>query len=628
MKYCDLVMKGGITSGIVYPNVVVALAREYRFKNIGGTSAGAIAAAASAAAAYGDRLKSAGERLPHDPARVGFEGLEQVADQLSREGFIHGLFQPARGARTAYRMISTFAGNKGPFQKLMMQVVAIPAIAPIEMIALTALFLLAGYLVGGFAGLAGAVPSGLVCAYLGAGIAALLRVARVARRNHLGLCSGMSGPGRAGNTKAALTEWLHDAIQTLAAKASGQPLTFADLWAAPRYDSEPNSARALNLQMITTSVLHREPRTLPFDKGQFWFCATEFGELFPKDVVDWMIARGGEQVTVQGRTFHRLPVGGDLPVVVAMRMSLSFPLLISAIPLYEEAGWATNNETNPPASGISKGGTNLSHSILEETDALTSGGRVSEERITAMRICWFSDGGISSNFPIHLFDQPIPAWPTFAVNLVYPEAGSEPSTGNDVWLPARNNAGWQPTYHTIASQMALAELSKFLFGVIGTMQNWRDLLLSRAPGQRDRIVHIALASDEGGMNLNMPQDVLDRISGKGSRAGEILTTFSFDNHLWIRFRNVVSACQRFTIDIAAVGDQSRLVPEFASAYATVRKGQPRPKSYQFGSREREAKARELFDILVLQGEEWKDLGPDFTINAPRPLPQLRIVPTF
>jgi hypothetical protein len=44
-KYCDLVMKGGITSGIVYPNAVLSLAREYRFKSIGGTSAGAIAAA-------------------------------------------------------------------------------------------------------------------------------------------------------------------------------------------------------------------------------------------------------------------------------------------------------------------------------------------------------------------------------------------------------------------------------------------------------------------------------------------------------------------------------------------------------------------------------------------------------
>jgi predicted acylesterase/phospholipase RssA len=49
-RFCDLVMKGGITSGIVYPPAIAKLAREYRFKNIGGTSAGAIAAAVAAAA--------------------------------------------------------------------------------------------------------------------------------------------------------------------------------------------------------------------------------------------------------------------------------------------------------------------------------------------------------------------------------------------------------------------------------------------------------------------------------------------------------------------------------------------------------------------------------------------------
>lgn len=54
-QYCDLVMKGGVTSGIVYPAAVCALAKDYRFRNIGGTSAGAIAAAATAAAEYGRR---------------------------------------------------------------------------------------------------------------------------------------------------------------------------------------------------------------------------------------------------------------------------------------------------------------------------------------------------------------------------------------------------------------------------------------------------------------------------------------------------------------------------------------------------------------------------------------------
>ena len=37
-RYCDLVMKGGITSGVVYPLAIWTLAKHYRFKNIGGTS--------------------------------------------------------------------------------------------------------------------------------------------------------------------------------------------------------------------------------------------------------------------------------------------------------------------------------------------------------------------------------------------------------------------------------------------------------------------------------------------------------------------------------------------------------------------------------------------------------------
>jgi hypothetical protein len=50
---CDLVMKGGITSGIVYPPAVIEMARWYRSRSIGGTSAGAIAAVVTAAAEYG-----------------------------------------------------------------------------------------------------------------------------------------------------------------------------------------------------------------------------------------------------------------------------------------------------------------------------------------------------------------------------------------------------------------------------------------------------------------------------------------------------------------------------------------------------------------------------------------------
>src|SRR5215216_4780320 len=49
----DLTMEGGTTSGVVYPLAVCELATNFRFRNVGGASAGAIAAALTAAAELG-----------------------------------------------------------------------------------------------------------------------------------------------------------------------------------------------------------------------------------------------------------------------------------------------------------------------------------------------------------------------------------------------------------------------------------------------------------------------------------------------------------------------------------------------------------------------------------------------
>ena len=34
----DMVMEGGVTSGVIYPKAVVQLSKQFRLKNIGGTS--------------------------------------------------------------------------------------------------------------------------------------------------------------------------------------------------------------------------------------------------------------------------------------------------------------------------------------------------------------------------------------------------------------------------------------------------------------------------------------------------------------------------------------------------------------------------------------------------------------
>ena len=60
---------------------------------------------------------------------------------------------------------------------------------------------------------------------------------------------------------------------------------------------------------------------------------------------------------------------------------------------------------------------------------------------------WFSDGGISSNFPVHFFDSPVPTRPTFAIDLTGFRAGQapDPNQCENVWLPKNNRAGCSRT---------------------------------------------------------------------------------------------------------------------------------------------------------------------------------------
>jgi hypothetical protein len=627
-KYCDLVMKGGITSGIVYPNAVLALAKEFRLKNIGGTSAGAIAAAVCAAAAFGDRMKHSRSSQDNPVAKLGFEGMERVSKALAMQGFIYSLFQPARGAKNAFRLVVILAGNASTGWKAISLLVAVIAIAPVETVLGLALLLGIAYFAARWPGVRSALLPSLLCAYASGALFSVLRVARVARRNLLGLCTGRHRPTLFGKSKLALTEWLHLVLQGLSGKELDQPLTFIDLWKANRYEGEPDSANAVTLQMITTDVSHHEPRTLPFENATFWFRRDQFDMLFPPEVVDWMIKQAPAPDQVGDVDYYQLPQYGNLPVLVGMRMSLSFPLLISAVPLHEPKA-SVRADIPENSTAETEVEATPARTLLESADLLSGGGKHKTSTITEFRVCWFSDGGVSSNFPIHLFDGPLPVWPTFAINLVYPDtADNEGATAPEVFLPTKNNQGWQRSYKSIARKSALYELGGFLFGLISTMQNWRDLLQSRAPGHRDRICHISLTGDEGGMNLNMPQAILNDISRKGTLAGQAFKEFSFWNHHWIRWRNLASALQRYTIQIADSVNSQPEIPAYRDAYKTAETGVPPPPSYLFRSQDRRAEAERLLHELTTHGQAWKESGPDLTTGAPRPLPQLQITPTY
>ena len=107
---CDLVMKGGITSGVVYPLAVCRVAEKYRLCNIGGASAGAIAAVAAGAAEYARATRNGRDG-------AGFEGLEKLPEQLTaevgpdRQPRLLALFQPTDEARSIFALLLTAIGN-------------------------------------------------------------------------------------------------------------------------------------------------------------------------------------------------------------------------------------------------------------------------------------------------------------------------------------------------------------------------------------------------------------------------------------------------------------------------------------------------------------------------------------
>src|ERR1700712_363352 len=102
---CDLVMKGGITSGVVYPLAVCELATVYRLRSVGGSSAGAIAAAAAACAELGR-------------ANGGFARLATLPDDLTRtvdgeDSRLFTLFQPQPKMRRLFGLVTSGLGSTG-----------------------------------------------------------------------------------------------------------------------------------------------------------------------------------------------------------------------------------------------------------------------------------------------------------------------------------------------------------------------------------------------------------------------------------------------------------------------------------------------------------------------------------
>jgi hypothetical protein len=574
-RKCDIIMKGGITSGIVYPKAVSRLALDYRFRSIGGTSAGAIAAAATAAAEYG-RIQGTG---------TSFGELEGLPETLAKElapgagSRLFHLFQPQPSTARLFRTVTASVRGQRGIGGLVTAAVKnyffpglLGAAAVLLLPTLLAVSGFLGWLPWIFLALAGGA----------AGTAfALLRDIRVkVPANYYGLSTGMGG-------KDALTPWLHDLLQRLSGKPKDQPLTFGDLWG-----SDP-ARREIDLQMMTTCLTRGRPYRLPFAEHEerlFYFRQKDMEALFPREVLDWMIAHGRPQSAArEDDEFRPMPLGKDLPIVVATRMSLSFPLLISAVPLQAIDYTRTDREFRPEP-------------------------------------CWFSDGGIASNFPVHFFDAPLPGWPTFAINLRY----FEETPPKRVVMPQRNQDEIADAFHRFEKRGLLG----FFRAVFDCMQNWQDNAQSKLPGFRDRIAHVCLGPNEGGLNLDMPESNVKEIAESGTVAGLLLSRrfkpgsrarLNWDNHRWVRLRSLMASLEEM---LGKLGP--RLAPDceppqpgdenYAALLSLPTEELP---SYAWESRAQRDEALRAVKHLVKLAAAWAETEVKLADGAPRPMPELR-----
>lgn len=545
---CDVVMKGGITSGVVYPMALHALGARYRIRGIGGASAGAIGAAVGAAAEFG---RSTG----------GFERLRLLPGQLG-DGRLAALFQPQPSTKKLLPLLLVATGNgPGGPRKGLGKAVAMAGV-------LCRSFPLAG-LVGAApgAGLAavGAISGGwagwllFVAGVLTSVIGWCLSVASRLWRNItvdvpgnlFGICRGIG----ADSGNPGFTDWLCDQIDLIAGlPVPGAPLTFGQLWTCESDAAEVSGAdRQIDLRMITTSLSEGVPYEMPWDARRFFFDPAEWRSLFPERVVAALeqapAVAPGRGATSEGLrdeelaaarhepALRRLPDAQYLPVAVATRLSLSFPLLIAAVPLWT----------------IDRG--RISTAVADDSEPVEAADPfVSPASGLHFSRLWFTDGGFCSNFPVHLFDAALPVRPTFAINLGRFSSGRQPSADereNVEW--AHDNRPLLPRFVDIPTR-GVGALLGFASAALNTSRNWQDSSHLDQPGYRDRVVQVLQTKIEGGLNLHMDSSTIDRLAERGRTAATVIieqftepryparnpVATGWDNHRWVRYRALLS----------------------------------------------------------------------------------------
>jgi hypothetical protein len=333
-------------------------------------------------------------------------------------------------------------------------------------------------------------------------------------------------------------------------------------------------------------------------------------------------------------------------------MSLSFPILLSAVPLwtydFRRDDIYTNRDAwiawkkEPEGEAWFEALYDQAHSGIEwMRDFEIAPEKAPIKKMKIERI-WFSDGGICSNFPVHLFDKLIPSWPTFAINLRYHPYPKKLADDERVILAQTNQDEKQPYWQRLSggNTNSYGSLFSFLGSIINTMKDWADNTLMTVPGYPDRIAHVNLQSDEGGMNLEMEQSQIDKLGSWGQEASGVLIArftnpkpnpgdLSWDNHRWTRLRSTLGVLQKQLRGLQR--SMSFKDPNAVLTYAELieRDGETLPNSYRWSSRKKQSQL--AIKSITTIGKLLEDIEETYEKgfrdrNIPDPEPELQLRP--
>ncbi len=634
----DLTLGGGLDSALTHPLAACALAEHYVFRRIGGSSAGAAAAALTAAAELGRTADALGRTEPEqaEPGSSvppGFAGLAHLTGWLAGQDVDGGaeqnrlarMVRPARTTRAAYRslvalLLAPARGTARGWGAVLAGLFAAPTRAArsvtlvvwagslLAWLGLTVAFWRAiglGAAVSGTAAVlaslallgafGAAAATATVVSYL-AGLRTLL--ADRAESEHFGLIPGVDLPdmdrsarGMSGwldrvsgvpdpNGVPALFTWLADRIDDLAGlgrqaqagNAFGDDdrpaLTFGELWLGRtgtpsagdlaqlrRAASDPR-LRTIDLMLTAADAAQHRPYSLPLataeraeasGAGRFLFCRSCLVAVLPVRVVSQMVLSSPAQATEsacprhEGEPLHEVPDPWDFPVVAAVRLSLSPPGLLRAVPLY-------TLDVEPPA-------------VLQDDYGQPIQSSTGPAGVFVPRVQWFVDGGLTGGIAAQAFDTLLPRWPTFSIRLddlpTSPLEDGATRLAEWVGLPEQDAAPRARSWQRLRGP------ASFAGALIASATSWRDTAVTDLPGFRGRIAVVRRSHAEKGSGLFPDQNAVLALALRGYHAGlslrqrftgpdgDVTGQTQTDRYRWIRLRMALREYREMSLDIGA-----------------------------------------------------------------------------